>query len=179
MDENQDFVDNGLDNSTDTNSDDVILSKADYEALTQQAQSGEKWKNRYKSVQRKSNESQPVQAQQQTQEIDVNWLKQSIIEEVKFFNTHPEASEFEADIKSFVNDKGLTYEQAYKLVASDKNPTLLVDQQFINQQTANQWAITGTADVGYDLKDMPMEEAVKTLSDEDLDKWTEYQKMKG
>ena len=58
-------------------------------------------------------------------------------EKSKFFETQPKAKEFETDIDKLMSEKDLTAEQAFRLVAAEKNPNLLLDEQQLNKQSSN------------------------------------------
>lgn len=58
-------------------------------------------------------------------------------EKSTFFEWTPKAKEFEADIDKLMTEKDLTVEQAFRLVAAEKNPNLLLDEQQLNKQSSN------------------------------------------
>jgi len=58
-------------------------------------------------------------------------------EKSKFFETTPKAKEFETDIDKLMSENDLTAEQAFRLVAAEKNPNLLLDEQQLNKQSSN------------------------------------------
>lgn len=60
-------------------------------------------------------------------------------EKSAFFEQTPKAKEFEADIDKLMSEKDLTAEQAFRLVAAEKNPNLLLDEQQLNKQSSNAW----------------------------------------
>lgn len=57
-------------------------------------------------------------------------------EKIAFFIKNPVAKEFEADIDRMTKDKGLSYDEAFKLYAADNNPALLMDEQYRNKATS-------------------------------------------
>lgn len=57
-------------------------------------------------------------------------------EKANFFNSVPQAKEFEADITKLKDEKGLDYDTAFKLYAATNKPELLLDEQYRNKATS-------------------------------------------
>lgn len=56
-------------------------------------------------------------------------------EKNKFFESNPVAKEYESEIEKY-KEKGLSYDEAFKLYAAQTNPTLLMDEQYRNKSTS-------------------------------------------
>jgi hypothetical protein len=61
---------------------------------------------------------------------------ESKVQKTEFFTKNPHAKELETDIEAIRAKKDLSYDEAFKLVAADKNPSLLMDEQYRNKATS-------------------------------------------
>lgn len=89
-------------------------------------------------------------------------------EKSKFFETQPKAKEFEQDIDRLVTEKDLTVEEAFRLVAAEKDPTLLMDEQTLNKMDSN-WSLWWVPrdNTKKNLSEMSPDE-VKDMSDDEF-----------
>ena len=141
----------------------------------------ERWKDsaeKYKWYFKKEKAKQ--KKQKNDWDIDLWDLKKEIMEEVKFFTKHPEAETVKEWMQEYL-EKGLSYDDAYKLAASKTDPSLLIDQQTKAKAESGQKELTGIAaeDWGWiDFSSIQPNE-VLNLSEEDQDKYWEYKKNGG
>ena len=99
------------------------------------------------------------------------------MEELRFYNSNPVAEQFKDQIDVY-KEKGLSYEEAFRLTASKENPQLLLDQQSKAQNDAPSkildWVST---DLWTDYDNWKAEDISKA-SDEEFNKYWDNQKLK-
>ena len=100
------------------------------------------------------------------------------VEKWEFFSKNPHAKEFEADIDALKEAKGLSYEDATKLVIADKKPELLLEEQVRNKMSG--WApLTWVAkENAFDGKNPDSVEDFSKMSADDFLKWGNDQALK-
>jgi hypothetical protein len=91
-------------------------------------------------------------------------------EKSKFFESNPVAKEYEAEIEKY-KEKGLSYDEAFKLYAAQTNPTLLMDEQFRNKSTSTT-NLTGVTKEKDHSTDNP-ESITDFKSDKEFWEWSE------
>lgn len=92
-------------------------------------------------------------------------------EKIAFFIKNPVAKEFEADIDRMTKDKGLSYDEAFKLYAADNNPALLMDEQYRNKATSTNPLTWITKDQTKNIENPESIKDFETL--EDFGKWSD------
>ena len=145
------------------------VSKEQYDLMQAEA---EKYKGYFKKEKAKQKNVKP-----DSNDVDMSSIKQEIMAEVSFYTSNPNADQFKEKINVYV-EKWLTHDEAYRLVASTENPSLLIDQQTKAKQAAPWKELTGVAwtDAGdVDFWSMTPEEASK-LSAAEAEKFWDYKK---
>lgn len=110
-------------------------------------------------------------------DMDMDSIKKEIMEEVSFYTNNPNANQFKDWISEYV-DKWLTHDEAYRLVASKEDPSLLIDQQTKAKLEAPAKELTGVAETAtgdIDYSSITPEEALK-LPHEQQEKYWDYKK---
>jgi hypothetical protein len=62
-------------------------------------------------------------------------MKQEIMQELKFYTTNPQAETYKEKIDEY-REKGISYDDAFRIIASKENPNLLLDDQTKAKQEA-------------------------------------------
>lgn len=99
-------------------------------------------------------------------------------EKWEFFSKNPHAKEFEADIEALKESKGLSYDDAAKLVIADKKPELLLEEAVRNKKSG--WApLTWVPKENvFDGKNPESVEDFSKMSADDFLKWGNEQALK-
>ena len=161
---------------------DVEETSTEEETINYQAEA-EKWKQqaeKYKWYFKKEKAKQKQSKTDDTSDVDVNDLKQEIMEEIKFFTKHPEAETVKEWMQEYL-EKWLSYDDAYKLAASKNDPSLLIDSQTQAKAESGQKDLTGIAAEDWgdvDFSSIQPNE-VLNLSETDQDKYWEFKKNGG
>lgn len=147
---------------------------ADFEAKYNEAlKEAEKYKGYFKKEKAKQKNAKA----DPQQDIDLESLETKIMQKVEFYTTNPAAKELKAEIDTYM-ETWLSIEQAFKLAAAEKDPSLLIDQQTKAKQEAPNKVLTGVANPeawGIDFASMTDEEAMKLPMDKQNEYW-EYKK---
>ena len=171
IEENVDNVEAVEDESTEeTNNEETVDFKAKYEKAVEEAEKY-KWYFKKEKAKQKSSKSSPKS------DVDISSIKQEIMQEVSFYTNNPKASAFKDSISEYV-EKWLTHDEAYRLVASKEDPSLLIDSQTKAKQDAPKKELTwiASSDGGWtDFASMTDEEAMKLPVDKQEEYW-EYKK---
>lgn len=94
-------------------------------------------------------------------------------EKMEFFNSNPKAKMLEEDIDRIMSEKDLTYQDAFKLAAAEKNPTLLMDEQTVNKLDSNSWLTWVPRDnMKKDSSEYTTDD-IKNMSDDEFLKFSE------
>lgn len=153
----------------------TVEGGVDYKAMYEEANAkAEKYQWYFK----KEKAKQKKDPKETSEWLDPDSLRSSIMEEVEFFVSTPQAKEFKDSIKDYTS-KWLSYDDAYRLVASKENPSLLIDQQTKNKSDVVD--VTGVpADVwsASDFTWMTAAEAAK-LPEDKFDEYWAYKKAGG
>ena len=141
--------------------------KALYETEKEQKEKAEadskKWKDRFKSNKAKENSTTTFDEETMKKMVDGS------ISTIEFYSENKAAKEHKEDIEALVA-KGVERDKAYRYVLSEKDPTLLLDEQKRNQLKG--WTnLTGTpADLEGKKDPYSMsEEEIAQLSDKEFD----------
>lgn len=117
----------------------------DYKALSEQYKAeaekekarADKYEGRYKSIKKQ----EKSESKSDVSEDDV---EERVYQRVEFYNQHQGASEYKTDIEALVKNKGLSREDAMRLVLAQKAPEKLVDPAFLNKGNNGNVSMQGT-----------------------------------
>ena len=99
--------------------------------------------------------------------------KEAQKEKEAFYEKYPSAKWHEEGIEKIMNEKDLSYSEAFQLYAAQNDPTLLLDEQYRNKSQS--WAtLTGVAKPQEAIKTPKAEEDFSQMSDDDFLAWSDW-----
>ena len=99
--------------------------------------------------------------------------KEAQKEKEAFYEKYPSAKWHEEGIEKIMNEKDLSYSEAFQLYAAQNDPTLLLDEQYRNKSQS--WAtLTGVAKPQEVIKTPKAEEDFSQMSDDDFLAWSDW-----
>ena len=99
--------------------------------------------------------------------------KEAQKEKEAFYQKYPSAKWHEEGIEKIMNEKDLSYSEAFQLYAAQNDPTLLLDEQYRNKSQS--WAtLTGVAKPQEVIKTPKAEEDFSQMSDDDFLAWSDW-----
>lgn len=99
--------------------------------------------------------------------------KEAQKEKEAFYEKYPSAKWHEEGIEKIMNEKDLSYSEAFQLYAAQNDPTLLLDEQYRNKSQS--WAtLTGVAKPQEVIKTPKAEEDFNQMSDDDFLAWSDW-----
>ena len=103
--------------------------------------------------------------------------KEAQKEKDAFFQQFPQAKWHEDWIEKIMNEKDLSYSEAFQLYAAQNDPTLLMDEQYRNKSQS--WAsLTWVAKVTTQVKDPKEISDFTEMSDDDFLAWSDWMAKK-
>ena len=99
--------------------------------------------------------------------------KEAQKEKEAFYEKYPSAKWHEEGIEKIMNEKDLSYSEAFQLYAAQNDPTLLLDEQYRNK-SQSQTTLTGVAKMETKVKEPKSMSDFNEMDDDDFLAWSDW-----